>query len=119
VDEYTLLVGTFDQDQSFAALVGQVAAVTGASIWSVPGEDRSVVGEFDLGRLWVYFESADSEPFASHPYVIDIKLNDASRELEVAGAIYEGLVTSGDYRVILLEDSGLIRSSHFPSEEWQ
>ncbi|RKR91529.1 hypothetical protein BDK92_5927 [Micromonospora pisi] len=68
-------------------------------------------------RRSVLLDAADFEPFASHPYVVDLKLRNASREPELANQIFDALVATGGYQVILMVDSGPIRSSHYTEED--
>ncbi|SCL27136.1 hypothetical protein GA0070624_3440 [Micromonospora rhizosphaerae] len=111
--DYGLVVGGVDQGQSFERLVDLVAGVTGATGREVPGESQSVMGTLAGGHVWVWFDGlTDLEPFDNHPYVVDLKLEYPSREPELADKIFTALVADG-YQVILLEDGGMIRSSHY------
>ncbi|SCF41884.1 hypothetical protein GA0070216_1155 [Micromonospora matsumotoense] len=114
--DYELVVGCVDPLRSFERLVDVVARVAGATVREIPGESRSVVGTLAEGKFWVQFDPADLEPFASHPYVIELKLEFPSREPKLGADIFDALVADG-YRVILLADGGSIRSSHFSEED--
>lgn len=56
--------------------------------------------------------AGELEPFDSHPYVVDLKLEYPSWEPELADKIFAALVADG-YQVIVLRDGGMIRSSHY------
>lgn len=78
----------------------------------MPGESQSVVGTLAGGHFWVRFDDlGELEPFDSHPYAIDLKLEYPSREPELTCKIFTALVADG-YQAIVLEDGGPIRSSH-------
>ncbi|MFI6761942.1 hypothetical protein ACIBF5_22650 [Micromonospora sp. NPDC050417] len=113
VADYRLMVGFLDQGRSFDQLVELIAKMTAATLRDVPGETESVVGRIGAGYVWVQFDPADFEPFASHPYGVDLRLEDPSREPELANHILTALVATGGYQVILLMDGDPIRSSHY------
>ncbi|WP_144081558.1 hypothetical protein [Micromonospora wenchangensis] len=74
-----------------------------------------MVGTLAEGKFWVRFDPADLEPFASHPCVIELKLEFPSREPKLVADIFDALVADG-HRVILMADGGPIRSSHVSEE---
>ncbi|MEU5724189.1 hypothetical protein [Micromonospora sp. NPDC047738] len=101
--DHRLLVGAVDRRRSFEQIVELVARVTGAAVREVPGERQSVVGTLPTGYVRVLRQPDDRQRQASGPYVVDLELEDPSREPELMNEIFTALVADG-YPVVLVAE---------------
>ncbi|MFE9203514.1 hypothetical protein [Micromonospora sp. NPDC007230] len=99
--DHRLLVGAVDRRRSFEQIVELVARVTGAAVREVPGERQSVVGTLPTGYVRVLRQRDDRQPQASGTYVVDLELEDRSREPALMNEVFSALVADG-YRVVLV-----------------
>jgi hypothetical protein len=125
VREFDVLFGPLaevDVAGLFPAIVEDFAAITGLEVYRSDGALLSAgCGSVEM-RVDIKVESfyrQEGEPFVSHPFAGSVKANnDPAKDREFATSVYERLVASGRFRAILLGDSDILLSSHFPMSAW-
>ncbi|MFI1195752.1 hypothetical protein ACH4T9_21210 [Micromonospora sp. NPDC020750] len=74
-------------------------------------------GGNDLWRVWLTFDSAELEPFKSHPYSLEVGFI-GRPTLDQVESMYERMATLGGYRAMLIVDYKCLRSTHTPCVDY-
>ncbi|TNH30525.1 hypothetical protein FHG89_06495 [Micromonospora orduensis] len=102
---------------SIDSLVPELASLLGVEYEEVQSGSRTFLAFHKDFKMWVSYRPEGEEPSLSHPFTLELGIR-RGEEGEVGNRIYQRLVDTGRFRVVLLQDAACVKSTHFPCADW-